>query len=242
MEITMKESLLKSKDPNEMLYKNQIAYEYDYEINSFNESKNDFFRLSESGINSNYNVEISNDSDKNNNKYNNPSNNSYNNKITLPFPDSLTNPSHKCSPIPCCKRNYIKSLISRNNTRLINPQFDLDLTYITKRVIAMAYPAKNCEAIYRNSIKDVKHLFKIYHNDKIKIYNLCIDQGRIYDKSNFPLHKVALFPFEDHSACPIKFLLAFCVDICLYLVSDKDNLSTAAVHCKAGKGRTWLMI
>ncbi len=50
---------------------------------------------------------------------------------------------------------------------------------------------------------------------------------------------MGLFPFTDHEPCPIKLMLEFCVDICLYLI--KNPQAVAAVHCKAGKGRTGVM-
>jgi hypothetical protein len=78
-----------------------------------------------------------------------------------------------------------------------------------------------------------------YHQD-YKIYNLCIEKGRIYPKTNFPNKLVGLFPFNDHSPCPCKLILDFCVDICLFLTTHPRGV--AAIHCKAGKGRTGVMI
>ena len=40
--------------------------------------------------------------------------------------------------------------------------------------------------------------------------------------------------------CPIKLILKFCIDICLYLLNNPK--AVAAVHCKAVKGRTGVMI
>ena len=51
--------------------------------------------------------------------------------------------------------NYIRELVSGGKFRYINENFNLDLTYITKRVIAMSFPAQGFESIYRNKIDDV---------------------------------------------------------------------------------------
>ncbi len=114
------------------------------------------------------------------------------------------------------------------------------MAYITKRVLAMGYPSTGVEKMLRNSIEDVVKFFHYYHNDNVKIYNLCIEKERIYEKNLFNKSMVGLFPAKDHNPCPIKLILEFCVDMCLYLIKNPDGI--AAVHCKAGKGRTGVMI
>ena len=138
------------------------------------------------------------------------------------------------------KANCVKRMVSKQKRRLQNDQFDLDMTYITDRVIAMGFPSTGCETMYRNSLADVTDFFHKYHNDNVKIYNLCLEKDRIYDKNIFSKCQVGLFPATDHNPCPIKLILEFCVDICLYLIKNPEGI--AAVHCKAGKGRTGVMI
>ena len=113
------------------------------------------------------------------------------------------------------------------------------MAYITEKVIGMGFPATGCETIYRNSLIDLKAFLDKYHGE-YKIYNLCIEKDRIYPKDFLINKKVGLFPFNDHAPCPIKLILDFCVDICLYLTCNPKGV--AAIHCKAGKGRTGVMI
>lgn len=156
------------------------------------------------------------------------------------FPDSLVPKYYKCTPICFCNRHFIKAIISKNKIRLQKTNFDLDLVYITKRTIAMGYPSINCESLYRNSLSEVKKFLFQEHGTNFKVYNLCLEPYRIYPKQRFDGADVGLFPFEDHQACPMKLMLEFCVDICLFLLTNADNVGV--IHCKAGKGRTGIMI
>ena len=136
--------------------------------------------------------------------------------------------------------SWVKHLVSKKKRRYQDSEFDLDMAYITDRVIAMGFPSVGIETVYRNDVNDVIAFFEKKHKGNVKIYNLCLEKDRIYEKKLFLRSKVALFPSLDHNPCSVKLILEFCVDICLFLILNLD--SVAAVHCKAGKGRTGVMI
>lgn len=138
------------------------------------------------------------------------------------------------------KSNKLKSCVSQQKRRFKNDMFDLDLAYITKRVIAMGYPSTGIESLYRNSREDVISFLTSYYPTHYKIYNLCQEINRYYTFATFPSDMVAYFPLKDHNPTDLTTMLEFCVDVYLYLAQHPDNV--VAVHCKAGKGRTGLMI
>ena len=138
------------------------------------------------------------------------------------------------------KANFFKRLVSKQKRRFQDSDFDLDMSYITEKVIAMGFPSTGVETMYRNSLSDIIKFFHTRHNDQVKVYNLCLEKDRIYNKNVFPNAKVGLFPATDHNPSPIKLILEFCIDICLFLINNPQGV--AAVHCKAGKGRTGVMI
>ena len=115
--------------------------------------------------------------------------------------------------------------------------FDLDLSYITTRIIAMGFPSSGNEGIYRNHADHVTEFLRIKHGVKVKVYNLCSE--RDYPVSLFD-GRVSKFPFDDHNPPPMQMFLPFCKDVKEWLDMDPENV--VAVHCKAGKGRTGVMI
>lgn len=131
----------------------------------------------------------------------------------------------------------IRGVVSKKKRRFIDEEFDLDLTYITQRLIAMGFPAENYERLYRNSMDMTVQFFEERHKGHYWVYNLCSE--RTYNEERFK-NRVIRFGFDDHN-CPIfESMQQLCEHLDEWLSRDPENI--AALHCKAGKGRTGLMI
>ncbi|KAJ9177298.1 hypothetical protein P3X46_012532 [Hevea brasiliensis] len=138
-----------------------------------------------------------------------------------------------------------RHVVSQNKRRYQEDGFDLDMAYVTENIIAMGFPAGDLssglfgffEGFYRNHMEEVINFFETHHKGKYKVYNLCSE--RLYDASRFE-GKVACFPFDDHNCPPLQLIASFCKSAYSWLKEDIENV--VVVHCKAGMGRTGLMI
>lgn len=133
----------------------------------------------------------------------------------------------------------VREAVSKDKRRYTKDGFDLDLSYMGEddRIVAMGFPSESMEAAYRNPMKEVFRLLETKHKDHYKVYNLCSERG--YDSEKF-YNRVGLYPFDDHNTPPFEMILEFCQDVETWLAQNPQNI--ACIHCKAGKGRTGLMI
>mmetsp|Transcript_9551 Transcript_9551/g.14375 ORF Transcript_9551/g.14375 Transcript_9551/m.14375 type:complete len:379 (+) Transcript_9551:94-1230(+) len=131
----------------------------------------------------------------------------------------------------------VRSMVSKKKKRFTDDGFDLDLTYITPRIIAMGFPSSGVEGMYRNPLPEVQKFFARRHQGHYKIYNLCSE--RSYDLQG-RFFSIEVFPFDDHNPCALKLIEKFCASVDAYFALHPDNV--VGIHCKAGKGRTGTMI
>lgn len=129
--------------------------------------------------------------------------------------------------------NAIRGLVSKKKKRFKQDGFDLDLTYITERVIAMGFPSTGMEGVYRNPLPEVQRFFDTKHRKKYKIYNLCSE--RAYDIAGLFDDNFEHFGFDDHNPCPLTMLKPICESIDRWLAVDPAHV--VSIHCKAGKVR-----
>ncbi|XP_035827382.1 phosphatidylinositol 3,4,5-trisphosphate 3-phosphatase TPTE2 [Aplysia californica] len=130
-----------------------------------------------------------------------------------------------------------RQMVSQNKRRYQKDGFDLDLCYITERVIAMSFPSKGVMALYRNPVAEVARFFNTKHGGHYRIYNLCSE--RDYNETLF-FNNVERVYIDDHNVPKLREMLEFTANAREWMAADKTNV--IAIHCKGGKGRTGTMI
>ncbi|XP_026129353.1 putative tyrosine-protein phosphatase TPTE isoform X2 [Carassius auratus] len=130
-----------------------------------------------------------------------------------------------------------RRMVSENKRRYQKDGFDLDLTYVTERVIAMSFPSSGKQALYRNPIREVARFLDTKHLDHYKVFNLCSEKG--YDPKFFH-YRVERVMIDDHNVPSLEDMLVYTACVRDWMAADPSNV--IAIHCKGGKGRTGTMV
>ena len=131
--------------------------------------------------------------------------------------------------------DLIRTLVSGKKKRLRTEGYDLDLSYITPRIMAMSFPGEGLEKLYRNSSDTVAKFLHERHEGAFRVFNL---SGMKFDYGKFG--DVVEYPWLDHHSPPLDLLFKACDNIHSWLSQRPD--SVIVVNCKAGKGRTGTLI
>ncbi|XP_026169120.1 tensin-3 isoform X1 [Mastacembelus armatus] len=115
-------------------------------------------------------------------------------------------------------------------------EYELDLTYITERVIAMSFPRGCSEEIYSHNLKDVTRMLKSKHADNYLIINLS-ERRQELSKMN---PKTLDTGWPDLHAPPLDKICTICKAMENWL--NADPLHVVVIHCRGGKGRIGVVI
>uniref|UniRef100_A0A672HBI9 Transmembrane phosphatase with tensin homology n=1 Tax=Salarias fasciatus TaxID=181472 RepID=A0A672HBI9_SALFA len=126
-----------------------------------------------------------------------------------------------------------RRMVSENKRRYQKDGFDLDLTYVTDRVIAMSFPSSGKQSFYRNPIKEVARFLDTKHDGHYKVYNLCSEKG--YDPQFFHYRVERVF-IDDHNVPSLDyFVVNLIIKSCVLLLPVPSAGRTGTMIC------TWLI-
>jgi phosphatidylinositol-3,4,5-trisphosphate 3-phosphatase/dual-specificity protein phosphatase PTEN len=116
-------------------------------------------------------------------------------------PDGLspTNIPPNDKTVVCCGFT-VRALVSRKKLRFVADGVDLDLSYVTDRLIAMGFPSSGLEACYRNPLNEVRKFLEQRHADHYRLWNLCSEKE--YSALGFPC-EIERFTWDDHTPPPL---------------------------------------
>uniref|UniRef100_A0A663MIA2 Tensin 3 n=1 Tax=Athene cunicularia TaxID=194338 RepID=A0A663MIA2_ATHCN len=116
--------------------------------------------------------------------------------------------------------------------------YELDLTYITERIIAVSFPASCSEETYLHNLQDVTRMLKSKHGDNYLVLNL---SEKRYDLAKLnPKVLIMDVGWPDLHAPPLDKVCTICKAMESWLNNDPQHV--VVIHCRGGKGRIGVVI
>ncbi|XP_072780330.1 tensin-3 isoform X5 [Taeniopygia guttata] len=113
---------------------------------------------------------------------------------------------------------------------------ELDLTYITERIIAVSFPAGCSEETYLHNLQEVTQMLKSKHGDNYLVLNL---SEKRYDLAKLN-PKIMDVGWPDLYAPLLDKVCTICKAMESWL--DNDPQHVVVIHCRGGKGRIGVVI
>ncbi|XP_021253359.1 tensin-1 isoform X5 [Numida meleagris] len=121
-------------------------------------------------------------------------------------------------------------------TAAMESSCELDLVYITERIIAVSYPSTAEEQNFRSNLREVAHMLKSKHGDNYVLFNL---SERRHDISK--LHpKVLDFGWPDLHTPALEKICSICKAMDTWLNAAAHNV--VVLHNKGNRGRLGVVV
>lgn len=114
---------------------------------------------------------------------------------------------------------------------------DLDISYVTSRIIVMSYPAEGLESTYRNHIEDVKAFMETRHKGHYVVYNI---SGRTYHSTKFSGVRVVESGWSSKKAPSLRKIIGLCRSLLAWLQNEEKNI--CVIHCLDGKVSSCILV
>ncbi|KAM6958381.1 tensin-1 isoform 13-T13 [Tautogolabrus adspersus] len=137
-----------------------------------------------------------------------------------------------------CKSVEIRRKQSRSQSvvQAMEESYEVDLVYITERIISVCFPAGAEERSYITHLKEVATMLRSKHGEHYLMLNLSEWRS---DLSNFN-PKVLEFGWPDHHAPALDKICSMCKAIDTWLNGDPRNV--VVLHNKGNRGRTGVVV
>ncbi|XP_023276076.1 tensin-like isoform X2 [Seriola lalandi dorsalis] len=137
-----------------------------------------------------------------------------------------------------CKSVEIRRKQSRSQSvvQAMEESYEVDLVYITERIISVSFPAAAEEHSYTTHLKEVATMLRSKHGEHYLMLNLS-EQRNDISKLN---HKVLEFGWPDHHAPALDKICSMCKAIDTWLNGDPHNV--VVLHNKGNRGRTGVVV
>nr|XP_046237668.1 tensin isoform X2 [Scatophagus argus] len=137
-----------------------------------------------------------------------------------------------------CKSVEIRRKQSRSHSvvQAMEESYEVDLVYITERIISVCFPAAAEARSYTANLKEVATMLRSKHGEHYLVLNLS-EQRNDLSKLN---HKVLEFGWPDHHAPALDKICSMCKAIDTWLNGDPRNV--VVLHNKGNRGRTGVVV
>ncbi|XP_021163404.2 tensin-1 isoform X4 [Fundulus heteroclitus] len=114
--------------------------------------------------------------------------------------------------------------------------YELDLIYITERIIAVSFPSSVEEQSYAANLREVASMLRSKHGHNYLLFNL---SEKRYDITQLN-PKVLDFGWPDHHAPALDKICSICKAMDTWLSADSHNV--VVIHNKGNRGRTGVVV
>ncbi|XP_033990596.1 tensin-1 isoform X6 [Trematomus bernacchii] len=118
----------------------------------------------------------------------------------------------------------------------LEENYELDLLYITERIISVSFPSSVEEQSYAANLREVASMLRSKHGHNYLLFNL---SEKRYDISQLN-PKVLDFGWPDHHAPALDKICSICKAMDTWLSADSHNV--VVIHNKGNRGRTGVVV